>query len=229
MDKGRESDDEAVKLADRIYSGLDAKSYPRNDSVRSEELKASLLQMKEKFQKARSTYTPKRKGAQPRKRKRKLTTEKEIWTDCFFPCPCCGDQLRAWTTGDEPKHKVKVQSLAGPVVIFSNGDLRLPCALCLAPTQAYAAENWQKVSFDPEQLHTDLKKRPRQHWARHKPTKVKVRSSLGTALKTFGNQLLCSALHVKTVKEISLEVSSFMKMKSCCCSCCCCCRQHFWC
>ena len=108
VENGSESADEAVRLADRIHSGLDTKAFPRN---RKAELGASLHQMKERFRKAKSSYDSK-KGAKPRKRKSKITTEKESWTDCFFPCPCCGDQLKAWTTGVEPKHKVKVESLA---------------------------------------------------------------------------------------------------------------------
>ena len=94
------------------------------------------------------------------------------------------------------------------MVIFAKGNLRLPRALCLAPTQAYAVENWHNVALQPEDLHFELKNRPRQHWARHKTNATTVRKSLETGLKTFGIQLLCSALHEKTVKEISLEVSS---------------------
>ena len=118
-----EADLETERIADRICAGFSAKTVPRNQR---QELRERLILFKEKYRKQKSL-----KGKKPgsNKRKRKITFEKEVWTDCFFPCPGCGDQLRAWSTGVEPKKKVSVQSRNGPVVIYAGGDLRLPCAL----------------------------------------------------------------------------------------------------
>ena len=156
-DEGKDEDLETERVADRICAGFNAKRVPRNQR---QELRERLIMFKEKYRKLKSQ---KGKKLASKKRKRKISTEKEAWTDCFVPCPGCGEELHGWSTGVEPKKKVSVQTSEGQVVIFAGGDLRLPCALCFTVTQCYPKENWQNVTFKPEQLHSELQPRPRQH------------------------------------------------------------------
>ena len=99
-DEGKDEDLETERVADRICAGFNAKRVPRNQR---QELRERLIMFKEKYRKLKS-----RKGKKPasKKRKRKISTEKEAWTDCFVPCPSCGEELRGWSTGVEPKKKV---------------------------------------------------------------------------------------------------------------------------
>ena len=132
------------------------------------------------------------------KRWKELPGEPRVYTRCSFSCPACKQTLAARSWGPNGRN-VEVETSAAWVLVSVSGDVRLPCPICLAFTQCHDRSNWHKATFTSDQLHTSLRPRPRQHWARKH--KINVRSAEGEAMKTFSKLLLCEALHDRSSGE----------------------------
>ena len=87
----------------------------------------------------------------------------------------------------------------GWVKIASCGTVLLPCLFCLATHQGLEVKEWKTVEMEPEQLHTHLDNRLRQHlWRNHE---LHARDEVAEEMKSRARIVLCGLLHEQPTRQ----------------------------
>ena len=201
---------ETEELIGRLNSGIESYS----ESAKMKRLKKDMLKIKEKFAKEKEKHRASCGRVEKKERKNKVFMKPPFdWTPIQYPCPNQSRRtpLQAFTTGSGQHSKIKVKTEVGDILLYSSRDARLPCPKCLVATEkGEDSIYWRKATLDSEQLNTELKNRPRQHFLRDHL--VKSRSVEGVGLRRFAQFLLCKALHQESEVVVISIVNRTMFM-----------------